>query len=137
MDFGNVTVSDQIIAVIDNICQKMGIAISWGNENIIPYLQVLCEKWIRYTIISSVIKVVLLCGLTFILFKLMMKYVKKHQEASWNEELPFFMALIFGLLLMTVSIVNILIVPSEIANILKCATFPELYIFEHLQGLLG
>ena len=37
-------VSDQIIQVLDALCEKFGIVINWSGENVIPYLQELIKK---------------------------------------------------------------------------------------------
>ena len=48
------TVSDQIIAVMNDLCQKFGIAIDWSQENVIPYLTELAGKYISYEIATSI-----------------------------------------------------------------------------------
>lgn len=48
------TVSDQIIQVLDNLCEKFGLAIDWTSENVIPYLTTLCTKLVSYEIWTSV-----------------------------------------------------------------------------------
>ena len=32
-------VSDQIIKVLDNLCDKFGLAIDWSSKNVQPYLR--------------------------------------------------------------------------------------------------
>lgn len=32
------TVSDQIINVLDALCEKFGLVIDWTSENVVPYL---------------------------------------------------------------------------------------------------
>lgn len=48
------TVSNQIIAVLDAICEKFGIVIDWTASNIMPYLQDLCKRIVTYEIATSV-----------------------------------------------------------------------------------
>ena len=47
------TVSNQIIAVLDAICEKFGIVIDWTASNIMPYLQDLCKRIVTYEIATS------------------------------------------------------------------------------------
>ena len=49
------TVSEQIIQVIDALCEKFGIVVDWTNENVFPYLETLCEKLIAYEIATSIV----------------------------------------------------------------------------------
>ena len=42
-------VSDQIIKVLDNLCEKFGLAIDWSSKNVQPYLKELMMKCVNYT----------------------------------------------------------------------------------------
>ena len=35
--------SDEVIKVIDALAERFGIVIDWSSENVIPYLQQLCD----------------------------------------------------------------------------------------------
>lgn len=41
-------VSDQIIKVLDNLCDKFGLAIDWSSKNVQPYLKELMAKCVNY-----------------------------------------------------------------------------------------
>lgn len=47
------TVGNQIIEVLNYLCDKFGIALDWSKESVIPYLQELCEKYISWEIATS------------------------------------------------------------------------------------
>ena len=49
------TVSEQIIQVIDALCEKFGIVVDWTSESVIPYLEILCTKLIKYEICTSIV----------------------------------------------------------------------------------
>ena len=53
------TVSNQIIAVLDAICEKFGIVIDWTASNIMPDLQDLCKRIVTYEIATSVAWIIL------------------------------------------------------------------------------
>lgn len=46
--------SDQIIQVLEYLGEKMGVTIDWSQQNVLPYVKQICEKYIRYEIASSV-----------------------------------------------------------------------------------
>lgn len=62
-------ISDQIIAVINDLCQKLGFAIDWSADNVLPKIEKLCTKYIKYEITTSYAWILLcvalhyLCGL--------------------------------------------------------------------------
>ena len=60
------TVSEQIIQVINALCEKFGIVVDWTSKNAIPYLEVLCKKLITYEIWTSVITIIFLLTLSVI-----------------------------------------------------------------------
>ena len=51
--------SEQIIKVIDNLCEKFGIAIDWTSNNMLPYIQQLGDKIVKYDLYTSVFWLVL------------------------------------------------------------------------------
>ena len=65
------TVSSQIIEVLDSLCEKAGIAIDWTAENVLPYIQELAGKFVSFEAATSiawillvVIPTLIFCGVT-------------------------------------------------------------------------
>ena len=48
------TVSSEIIEVLDYLGEKFGIAIDWTSNNVLPYLQALVDKFIKWEISTSI-----------------------------------------------------------------------------------
>ena len=48
------TVSGEIIKVLDDLCRRFGIAVDWTSENVLPYLQDLCSRYIQYEVFTSI-----------------------------------------------------------------------------------
>jgi len=46
--------SQEIITVLDYLCKKFGIVIDWTSDSIMPYLEDLSVRYIRYEIMSSI-----------------------------------------------------------------------------------
>ena len=51
-------VSEQIINVLDNLCQKFGIVIDWSAQNVLPYVKELMARFINWEIATSIIWIV-------------------------------------------------------------------------------
>ena len=47
-------ISEQVIKVLDAVCDKFGIAIDWTSNNVIPYIEQLGNKIITYDICNSI-----------------------------------------------------------------------------------
>ena len=46
---------NEICNVIDKLAEKFGIAVNWGNENIMPYIQDLITRYSKFEIASAAI----------------------------------------------------------------------------------
>ena len=135
------TVSEQIIQVIDALCEKFGIAINWASDNVIPYLEVLCGKLIAYEIGTSIawmaIMILLSIGSIVAAKKLAPTFKKGLEEnarscnVGWEIGTPFAIA---GFAILNLA--TIMVVGTQIMDIIKCLTFPEMYIFEYISALI-
>lgn len=119
--------SNQIIEIIEYLCAKFGIAIDWTSENILPYIETLCNKYIRWEIATSSAWIIL----SFILILIGIIIIKKHwQEFSIDTQ---YIISIVGLFVLPLLILSISI---QIFDIIKCCTFPEMQIYEYLSSLM-
>jgi uncharacterized membrane protein len=51
----NMTFSEQFKEIFELICDKIGIAIDWTQENIIPYVMDLCKRYVAYNIVETIL----------------------------------------------------------------------------------
>ena len=69
----SISFSDELIKTFDYLLSQFGIAVDWTSENVLPYLQTLAEKLVRFEINTSimwlVIGVVLLIAGVWVLVK--------------------------------------------------------------------
>ena len=131
------TVSDEIIKVLDAVGAQFGIAIDWTQQNIIPYLTVLTEKIVRHEMATS-ITWILFCIVPVILF---VKCERGRRTAVRNGE-NFFegdydismrgLAWIASFVLSVIASVFIMI---AILNIVTCITFPEKVVFDFIKSM--
>lgn len=134
------TVSEQIIQVLDALCEKFGLAIDWTSENVVPYLNTLGGKLVSYEIWTSVFWIVFMAALSIasaIATKKLIPVFKKgldeqhYLDCGWNVATGFAIAglvVIYG--------ATIIVIGTQIVDIIKCTTFPEMYIFEYIQRVL-
>ena len=134
------TVSEQIIQVIDALCEKFGIAIDWTTQNIIPYVETLCGKLITYEIGTSIawmaIMILLSIGSIIATKKLTPTFKKGLKEqGTWDDGWTIATTLaIIGLVVLNLA--TIIVVGVQTMDIIKCTTFPEMYIFEYISMLI-
>lgn len=132
------TISEQIIQVIDNLCTKFGIAINWTGENVIPYLEVLCKKLITYEIATSAMWILLvwvLFGVSALTLKKMDPWLRKKANESFDEIYEF-MDVVLWIVTTVLGIVMVCVTCDQAIDIIKCFTFPEMYVFEYVSALM-
>lgn len=111
------TLSKEIIEILEYIGGKFGIAIDWSSENVMPYLQTLCEKYIAWETTTSIAWLVI--GIIVVIAGLL--------------SLRFDLYGIQYSLLVIAGIIGIPVIIVEVFDIIKCSTFPELKILEFLK----
>ena len=132
------TISEQIIQVIDNLCAKFGIAINWTSENVSPYIEILCKKLVTYEIVTSAMWILLvwvLFGASAIATKKLHPWLMKEYDDHYDDG---YMIIDVALWVVTIiiGIVMICVTCDQIVDIVKCITFPEMYVFEYVSNLM-
>ena len=124
------TISDQIIQVLDALCKKFGMVIDWTSANVMPYLAELCTKLVTWEIWTSVawmaIAVVMLAA-GIVAFVVSIKRIDDLDMAA-----P--IVIVASIIL---CVAGMFILGSQIFDIIKCVTFPEMFVFEYVQKLIN
>ena len=135
-------VSDQIIAVINDLCEKLGIAIDWSAENILPKVEELCAKYISYEIWTSVAWIALWCGITLLMWiiagTLLHKERKQDEVDRWDFDsraMPF-VTVVMIVVAALASFITVCVVGTQIFDIVEAKVFPEKTIYEFVSSKL-
>lgn len=118
--------SDEIIKVLEYLCQKIGITIDWTNNNVFPYIEQLCEKFINWEISTSIAWIVIMCVSTIAALILAIIF-------SYKDCLDGFEWVAFTIIL----VVTIAVCGCQTFDIIECKTFPEKVIYEYIQDNLN
>ena len=127
------TASEQIIEVLNYICEKVGLAIDWtvvfANENVIPYIELLCGKFVTYEIATSVVWMVL----GIILLILAILYIYFYVKKKWHDKLYdecMTIGFAIGIIMAAIAIIGV-----QTFDIVTCVTFPEKVIIEEVMEI--
>lgn len=123
------TVSTQIIEVLDALCAKVGIVIDWTSENVIPYVTELAGKYITFEIATSIAWLVISIVFLVAGWKFAFWAHRKVNDADIS-------ILVFGVMV-AASFLCAYIIGKQIFDIIKCATIPELVLFKAVQALMN
>ena len=127
------TVSEQIIEVLNYICEKVGLAIDWAavfaSESVIPYIEQLCGKFITYEIATSVVWMII--GIILLIIVLLLyKSARKNFEEGDDD-----WGMVLILFIIIFSVIGIPMVITQALDIVTCITFPEKVLFEELKTI--
>lgn len=125
-------VSNQIIEVLNEICNKFGLAIDWTSKNVQPYLQELIAKCVAYKFATSIIWLIfgiLVCTIGGVLAKMAVGSWKKYNEEGPISDYEMYCAIqgIASGILLTVGIVMVV---CNITTMIACKTFPEKVVLD-------
>ena len=134
-------ISEQVIKVLNAVCDKFGIAIDWTSNNIIPYIQQLGNKIIIYDICSSIMWLVIGSAIPLTIAIHIKKFLnKKKLEAKERmndyyytdgslDNGALYCYLIIGILL----VIAIVIGTVSTQSIIQDIVFPEKTIIEFIK----
>ena len=119
-------ISDEVIKILEYLCSKIGLTIDWTRNNVLPYVEQLCEKYIHWEVstsfawiwISLVIALMALVGAIVV-----------YKTDGWDGwEWILFSLIIIGV---------ILVCGTQIFDIIKCKTFPEKAIYDYIRQYIN
>ena len=131
------SVSDEIIKVLDALAEKFGMVIDWTSQNVIPYLEQLCGKYINYEIATSVVWFIfgIICLFVGKWAIGKAKYCNKryHETKGYNcwDVASVFVGIGAGIAILTGIIVGM----CQVFDVVTCLTFPEKIILDELKSI--
>ena len=131
---GVMSISDQIISVIDALCAKFGVVIDWTSANVVPVLEELANKYIDWEITTS--KMWFVIGAVLFVLFLIVGWLLCRAELK-NDIYDGF-GLVPGCILIFCALaVCCPIMIFQALDIIKCVKFPELQIVEYIKSLMS
>lgn len=129
-------VSEQIISVLNALCEKVGIAIDWTAANVLPYVQDLCGRVVTFAIAKSIVSIVftiIALIISFFVFKFMFK---RGREDDWDSMGWFVGTVISGVVFGLCALCAVCGIPTDVMNIVQACTIPELTVIETIEALI-
>ena len=123
------TVSSEIIEVLDYLGEKFGIAIDWTSNNVLPYLQALVDKFIKWEISTSILWIAIAAFI--IVMTITLINLKGFREI--NEETYGMLWVPAGLLILGFFVV----ICVQILDIIECNIFPEKVLYDFIKTMLN
>lgn len=129
------TVSQQIIEVLDALCEKFGVAIDWANANVMPQVVDLLQRAVLYCMVISVVKLILPAIYIIFYFWKLCKFIYKCRNDMYESGDSEFYGLfvIFGGMACLFAIGYAV---ECINTIITCAILPEKVVYDMAMSML-
>lgn len=136
------SVSDQIIAVINDLGSKMGMAIDWTSANVIPYLQDLVMR-ISYMAVAKhsigaalgIIALITSIVIWVKLSKFHIRQQEKYRKQEYVDEDD--LVYIFGIIGIIIGfMLGIILLSVNVASLVEAIYLPEVAAYNYIQGLM-
>ena len=120
--------SSQFIEVLDALCDKIGIAIDWTSQNIVPYVTDLATRIITYEIWTSAAWIVIMAIVFLIAWKMTKNLCKEDRfEDEWIT--GWSIRIIIGIFCFTV-------IGFEVFDIIEALALPEKTLYDFITRLM-
>lgn len=134
---------DEVIKVLNHLGDQFGVAIDWSSTNVMPYLNDLMARMIKYGIYINIYHIiydifitVLFIIVTIVLYKIACKMILRSEENKEYVNSAKILSTAFAISLVTtviVALIEIGNIKDCIADIIELNTVPEKYVVEIIQ----
>ena len=133
-------ISEQVIKVLDAVCDKFGIAIDWTSNNVIPYIEQLGNKIIAYDICNSIMWLVIGSVIPLTVAILIKKFLNKKKLEAKERMNDYYYTdgsldeggwCCYAMIIILI-IIAIILTASNIQDIIQDVVFPEKTIIEFI-----
>ena len=111
-------ISDEVIKILEYLGEKIGVTIDWTSNNVFPYIEQLCEKFVNWEVNTSFAWMAIM-GVSTIIALILAILV----DLDGCEWFVFYMILILAIVVCSV----------QTFDIIECKTFPEKAIYDYIQ----
>lgn len=123
------SVGNKGVEVIEALCEKFGLVIDWTSENVVPYLQDLMGRIVKYEIATSIFWIIFISIFFIISLLLFIKSNKNNPDSGTS----FIFSILTGILLFMVTS----IIPFQIYDIIEALTIPEKTVIDLISMIGG
>ena len=134
----------QIIEVLNDICEKFGVAVDWTSKNVQPYLKELMTKCVNYKLATDIVWLVV--GIVLLIIGGVLLRFASNNNRKYHEIKDYYermhsnldetagVQIIIGGICIGIAVVLTLYFTI---NLITCVTFPEKIILDMVRSYLG
>ena len=122
----------QIINVLDDLSARFGVVIDWTSDNMLPYLEDLYSRLVKYLLLTKIFGIVICAIILFISVVYIYKFIKVTSVTSWyNMSAIAITIMVFAVCALFIAALVILIL---IQGIIGLYTIPEAGVLNYITN---
>lgn len=116
------SLSNEIINVLEYLGRQIGVSIDWTSENVMPYVEQLCEKFILWEVNTSFawIAIMAVIAILSLIAAILVHRFAEMYGVEW---------FVFGFIM----VCAIVVIGTQLFDIIECKTFPEKAIYDYIK----
>lgn len=119
--------ADEIIKVINELCTKFGIVVDWSAENILPYAEILFQKFVKMMMWQDIFFAVIGIAGSVFFFCMIRLMIKK---VGWDmDDCEVFLAT----LLLGGFVGCVIFTCVKVYGLIQVLTFPEFVFWNYIN----
>lgn len=122
--------SEEIIKVLDKLGEKLGMAIDWSGENVLPYIEELAQRATNWLMCEAIVLASVCLILAATMLVIGIRFVTMASKSGDADDAG------AGVICIVIGALLLIPVVANILQIVKCCTCPELALLPFIQGLL-
>lgn len=124
--------NNEIIKILDDLGKRLGVTIDWSKREVMPYLEDLLTRFIRWEIVTSVIWG--LVGIAFVILGIVfIKYALKKKNQYFGD-IDEWATWVF-ILSCASTIIGTTIILVQCFDIVRAMYLPEMTVFDYINAL--
>lgn len=143
--------TDENIKLLDELAKRLGIAIDWTSENVMPYLLDLYERFIAYRLVINLSPLIVFVVATVAAVYITAKIDKGKnnekesflvkKERSYFGDVVFYKATVFAeileIMVWAIAVAAFVFSIFSVGNVFELIFVPEIYVVEYLNVAIG
>lgn len=137
----------ELCNVIDKIAEKIGIAIDWSSENVMPYIQDVMQRYRTMSIVENIISMTVCAIIITICIIIAVKMIKGIINGSQNEvssiwfnadyDLVSTFSIVTGSIIAILLLISVIVLCFATGELIRWIYVPEVKFLEMLKGLIN
>lgn len=131
------TISSEITNILNDLGNRLGVVIDWGNQNIVPYIQELVKRIAYLRIANCIIWLVVAVILTVVIIKTikwLYKYSKSDERDVYSEDMIYIGGISMAIILGMVALIGYIWALNKLP---EAIFLPEITAIEYIKDATG